>query len=116
MTNSEDHFSSEGMLYWDGQHWVPVYSVDGTRKWNGQEWTPVLPEDPIHSIELDDRELFMISDPPSGKFSSKPIFKNMGLAIGGDWIAGEGLLSFRPVPFDYILALELLGPLLANSF
>jgi hypothetical protein len=36
--------SDNGQWWWDGQSWLPAYSVDGKRWWNGVAWVRTAPK------------------------------------------------------------------------
>jgi|SRR5665213_2862060 len=89
--------ASNGILFWDGNHWASTISPDGVYRWNGAAWTVIAPDDPIRTIALDDRSQFEGLSPSSFKAPSQPLYKGNGLSIGSDWIASPGPVHWKPV-------------------
>lgn len=106
---------SNGILFWDGNRWASAISPDGVYRWDGAAWIVIAPNDPIHSIALDDRSQFEGLAPSSSKAASETLYKGNGLSIGVDWIASPGPVHWRPVAFADIEAVGITAPTLTQT-
>lgn len=70
--------ASNGILFWDGNHWASTISPDGVYRWNGAAWTVIAPDDPIRTIALDDRSQFE-------GLSPSPVQGPIATPVQGQW-------------------------------
>lgn len=115
VTSEDSNFLDGNLIYWDGAHWTSTISPDGMWRWDGNSWQAISDSDPIRDIRLDERIQFTGVTPRAGKFPSSPTYKNSSVAIGTTWVASPGLIRWRPILFDDVQMVGVVGPTVSQQ-